>query len=71
MIVPMLITMDSEGQLVLPEQVRQALQIDEGTRFALEITENALVLRPVTVVAANAQDWLWETRPLPRVRQQE
>lgn len=71
MIVPTLITMDSEGRLILPEQVRQALQIDGGTRFAVEITENALVLRPVTVVATNTQDWLWETRPLPQVRPQE
>ena len=71
MIVPTIITMDSEGQIVLPEQVRQALQLDSATRFALEITENALVLRPVTVVAANTPDRRWETRPLPQVRTQE
>lgn len=71
MIMPTILTMDDEGRLLLPEQVRQALQLDSGTRFALEITENALVLRPVTVVATNTQDWLWETRPLSQLPRQE
>ena len=71
MILPMIITMDSEGRLVLPEQVRQALQIEGATRFALEITENALVLRPVTVIAAPVDDRLWATGQLPQVRQPE
>jgi bifunctional DNA-binding transcriptional regulator/antitoxin component of YhaV-PrlF toxin-antitoxin module len=70
MILPGIITMDKEGQLVLPEQVRQALQLEGTTRFALEITENALVLRPVTVVAP-VDDRLWATGRLPQISEQE
>ena len=71
MILPGIITMDKEGRLVLPEQARQALQLEGATRFAMEITENALVLRPVTVVAAPVDDRRWATGPLPQVRQRE
>jgi bifunctional DNA-binding transcriptional regulator/antitoxin component of YhaV-PrlF toxin-antitoxin module len=70
MILPLIATMDEEGRLLLPAPVREALQIEGPARFRLEITENALILRPVTVIAPEAAK-LFETRQLPTTHEGE
>ncbi len=38
----------TKGQIVIPADVREAMKLEPGTRVALEIEGDALLLRPVT-----------------------
>jgi AbrB family looped-hinge helix DNA binding protein len=41
-------TMSSKGQLVIPAEMRASLGISTGTRIAITLDGDRLVLRPVT-----------------------
>lgn len=41
------VTVSTKGQLVIPAEIRQALQIKPGTRFAVLRERNQIILRPV------------------------
>ncbi len=41
------VTIDQAGRLVLPKPMREELQLSAGDSLELEISENAIVLRPV------------------------
>jgi AbrB family looped-hinge helix DNA binding protein len=44
----MTVTLSSKGQLVIPKQIRQALALQPGTKFTVEIdNQGGIVLRPV------------------------
>jgi AbrB family looped-hinge helix DNA binding protein len=40
--------MSTKGQIVIPADMREAMKLEPGTRVALEIEGDALLLRPVT-----------------------
>jgi bifunctional DNA-binding transcriptional regulator/antitoxin component of YhaV-PrlF toxin-antitoxin module len=42
-----LVTMDAEGHLTLPEELRQLLQADETTFLLAEAGEGGVILRPI------------------------
>ena len=42
------ITVSSKGQLVIPAEIRKAMKIKPGMRFALIRERNQLILRPVS-----------------------
>ena len=44
-----LVTMDAEGHLALPEELRQLLQADETTYLLAEAGEGGVVLRAIPV----------------------
>ena len=41
------VTVSSKGQLVIPSEVRQAMGIRPGMRFALTREHNRIILRPL------------------------
>jgi AbrB family looped-hinge helix DNA binding protein len=43
----MLVRLSSKGQLVIPKPVREALGLEPGTQFQLEVQEERIVLEPV------------------------
>ena len=40
-------TISSKGQLIIPAEIREALHIKPGTRFAVLCEGNHIILRPV------------------------
>lgn len=40
-------TVSTKGQLVIPAEIRQALQIKPGTRFSVVRNRNQIILRPI------------------------
>jgi bifunctional DNA-binding transcriptional regulator/antitoxin component of YhaV-PrlF toxin-antitoxin module len=44
------VSMNSQGRLTVPAAVREALHVEGPTQFELEVTENALILRPAIVI---------------------
>lgn len=43
----MLTRLSSKGQLIIPKSVRNALRLDPGTRFHIEIVADKIVLEPI------------------------
>jgi AbrB family looped-hinge helix DNA binding protein len=41
-------TLSTKGQLVIPAEVRASLGLTAGTRFAISVDGNRLVLQPIT-----------------------
>ena len=47
-----IVKLSSRGQLVIPAELRRALDLDRGTRFEIEIEDDHIVLSPI-----REQDW--------------
>lgn len=45
-------TVSSKGQMVIPASIREAMGIEPGTRVAVRLQGNELILRPQTHIAA-------------------
>ena len=45
-----IVSMNAQGRMTVPAEARRALQVEGETQFELEITEDALILRPVVVI---------------------
>ncbi len=56
------VMMDARGQLTLPENVREALQVENGNglQLELEVVDHAVVLRPTLVIP---EEDLWAYTP--------
>jgi antitoxin MazE len=53
-------TMSSKGQIAIPKEVRDALHIETGDRFTIEVSGNNIVLRPaVTITVPKEQAYFW------------
>ena len=52
----MLVRLSSRGQLVIPKSVRQALGLEPGTQFQLQIGDDKIILEPL---APSAIDLLY------------
>ena len=48
-----IVTMSSKGQIVVPKELREAMNIDSGTSFVIFGKEDTLVLRKIDVPKAN------------------
>jgi AbrB family looped-hinge helix DNA binding protein len=45
---PSIATISTEGELAIPESIRQALGITPGMKFSLTVEDDRIVLRPIT-----------------------
>ena len=45
-----IVSMNAQGRMTVPAEARRALRVEGETQFELEITENALILRPAVVI---------------------
>lgn len=45
----MLTTLSSKGQVVLPKPVRQALHLQPGTRFDIQVSGGTIILQPLAI----------------------
>lgn len=61
-----LVAMNGQGRLTVPAAARQALRIDGPTQFELEITEDALILRPAIIIPRE-DAWAYTAEHLQRV----
>ncbi|MDQ7031092.1 MAG: AbrB/MazE/SpoVT family DNA-binding domain-containing protein [Desulfonauticus sp.] len=43
----MLVTVTSEGQIVIPSEVRKKLNIQKGQKLVVSVEENKIILEPV------------------------
>jgi len=43
----MLTRLSSKGQLIIPKAIRQALRLQPGTQFNIQLTEGKILLEPV------------------------
>ena len=60
------VTMDAEGRLTVPAAARRALRVEGEAAFDLEITEDALILRPAEEVPEE-DAWAYTPEHLERV----
>jgi AbrB family looped-hinge helix DNA binding protein len=45
---PTMTTLSSKGQLVIPKEIRESLGIEAGTRIAMTVEDDKIILRPAT-----------------------
>ncbi len=60
------ITMNNQGRLTLPAAARQALHLEGPAQFELEISGDALILRPAVVIPRE-DAWAYTPEHLRRV----
>jgi len=60
------VSMNAQGRLTVPAAAREALKVEGATRFELEVTENAIVLRP-SVAIPREDAWAYTPEHLARV----
>jgi AbrB family looped-hinge helix DNA binding protein len=48
----MLTKLSSKGQLIIPKLVRQALSLEPGAQFQVEVVDKKIVLKPVSRISA-------------------
>lgn len=46
----MTVTLSTKGQLVIPKEIRKALSLQAGTKFAVELHQGQILLKPVVDV---------------------
>ncbi|MDX1414227.1 MAG: AbrB/MazE/SpoVT family DNA-binding domain-containing protein [Candidatus Promineifilaceae bacterium] len=68
----MAVKLSSKGQLVIPKEIRRALDLRPGTEFEIELDDRQIILRPIMdkeklkqIIAelralAGGTDWLGE-----------
>lgn len=53
-------TISSRGQIAIPKEVREVLDIKAGDKFLLEVVGNTIVLKPsVTITVPKDQAYFW------------
>jgi len=50
--VVMLTKLSSKGQLIIPKLVRQALSLESGAQFQVEVVDKKIVLKPVSRISS-------------------
>lgn len=61
----------TKGQIVIPAEVREAMKLEPGTRVALEIEGDALLLRPVTAEFVRSLRGITRGKGLSPLRERE
>ena len=59
-----MVVFSSNGQIVIPREVRREMGIEEGTRVTVSIENDAIVLRPVTARYIKASFGRLKGKPL-------
>jgi bifunctional DNA-binding transcriptional regulator/antitoxin component of YhaV-PrlF toxin-antitoxin module len=60
------VSMNNQGRLTVPAAARQALRLEGPTQFELEVTDDALILRPAIVIPRE-DAWAYTPEHLRRV----
>ena len=60
------VTMSPEGRLTVPEEARQAIQVNGESVFELEVMDHTLILRPTDIPPEDA--WAYTPEHLERVK---
>ena len=50
----MLTRLSSKGQLVIPKAIRDALRLEAGTRFDVQLEDGKIILVPVSAMAVES-----------------
>jgi AbrB family looped-hinge helix DNA binding protein len=61
-----IVTMNEQGRLTVPAAARDALRLHGAAHFELEVTDDALILRPAAVVP-RADAWAYQPDHIRRV----
>jgi AbrB family looped-hinge helix DNA binding protein len=56
---PLVTTLSTKGQVILPKAIRQRRQWDSGTRLIVEETADGVLLKPAPAFAANEPDTVY------------
>jgi AbrB family looped-hinge helix DNA binding protein len=51
-------TLRRNGQVTIPQEIRQAAHLDEGDQVAVEIVADGILLRPLKLIDPS-QAWFW------------
>ncbi len=63
------VTISSKGQIAIPKEVRDALHIETGDRFTIEISGNGIILKPaVTITVPKEQAYFWTQEVQEKLR---
>jgi AbrB family looped-hinge helix DNA binding protein len=62
----------TKGQVVIPSELREALQIEPGTQVAMQREGDVIILRPVTAgLIRNLRGYFGKRKSLGQIREQE
>lgn len=61
-----IVSMNRQGRLTVPAPARQALRVEGPAQFELEVTEDALILRPAIVIPRE-DAWAYTSEHLGQV----
>lgn len=61
----------TKGQIVIPADVRESMKLEPGTRVALEVEGDTMILRPVTAELIRSLRGVARGKGLGRLREQE
>jgi AbrB family looped-hinge helix DNA binding protein len=61
----------TKGQIVIPADVREAMKLEPGTRVALEVEGDTLLLRPVTAEFVRSLRGITRGKRLSALRERE
>jgi AbrB family looped-hinge helix DNA binding protein len=54
------VTVSSRGQLAIPKEIREALQIKAGDKFTIEVKNRVITLKPaITLTIPKEQAYFW------------
>lgn len=63
---PALVTLDDRGRITVPKEVREALELEEGTSLMLRVADDRMELVPMTFVPRD-QGWFYRNRVQQRL----
>ena len=62
----------TKGQVVIPSELREALQIEPGTQVAMHREGDAIILRPVTAgLVRSLRGYFGKKKSLGQIREEE
>lgn len=63
---PTLVRLDGRGRITVPKEVRESLELDEGTSLMLRVVDDRMELVPMTLVPRD-QGWFYRDRVQERL----
>lgn len=55
------VTVSAKGQIALPKEIRDALDVDTGSKLTITIVDDKVVLEPVVTIP-QSQAWAWSPK---------
>ncbi|MBI5193630.1 MAG: AbrB/MazE/SpoVT family DNA-binding domain-containing protein [Nitrospirae bacterium] len=65
------ITMSAKGQIAIPKEVRDTLNIKEGDQFIIEIAEGGRIILEPAVNIPRSQAWFWAPEVQDKIKEAE